>query len=70
MKILIVVEPTVTGYSAFSPDVPGCVATGKTREEVEATMRDAIAFHLEAIKSDGQEIPEPRSYATYVDVAA
>jgi len=70
VKILIVVEPTVTGYSAFSPDVPGCVATGKTREEVEATMRDAIAFHLEAIKSDGQEIPEPRSYATYVDVAA
>ena len=70
MKILIVVEETTTGYSAYSPDVAGCVATGTTREEVERTMRDAIEFHLEALRAEGQEVPSPRSYATFVEVAA
>src|SRR3989442_822127 len=46
MKYLIVIEETATGYSAYSPDVPGCVATGGTRDEVEAQMKDAISFHL------------------------
>ncbi len=68
MKILIVVEPTATGYSAYSPDLPGCVATGRTRGEVETTMRNAAALHLDAIESEGQEVSEPRSYATYVEV--
>jgi predicted RNase H-like HicB family nuclease len=70
MRILIVVEETGTGYSAYSPDVPGCAATGHTREEVERTMQEAIAFHLDALKEEGQDVPPPKSYATYVEVAA
>ena len=70
MKILIVVEETTTGFSTYSPDVPGCAATGSTQAEVEATMREAIAFHLQGLRAEGEEVPEPRSYAVYVDVAA
>jgi predicted RNase H-like HicB family nuclease len=51
-RYLVVVEETETGYSAFSPDLPGCVATGKTRDDVERTMRDAIEFHLDGIRED------------------
>lgn len=70
MKILIVVETTNTGYSAYSPDIDGCVATGQTREEVEHMMREAVEFHVEGLKADGIAVPEPRTYATHVDVAA
>jgi len=70
MKVLIVVEKTETGYSAYSPDIPGCVATGTTREELERTMREAISFHLEGLRAEGYEVPEPTSYAVYVEVAA
>ena len=70
MRYLIVIEQTGTGYSAFSPDLPGCVATGTTREETESNMRDAIAFHLEGLREDGLELPQPTSYSTYVEVAA
>ena len=70
MKILIVVEHTATGYSAFSPDVPGCVATGATRDEVEAAMRDAVTFHIEGRRLEGRDVPQPTTYATVVDVAA
>jgi len=67
-RYLVVVEETETGYSAFSPDLPGCVATGKTRDEVERTMRDAIEFHLDGIREDGERIPTPRSYSTYCEI--
>jgi predicted RNase H-like HicB family nuclease len=70
MKVLIIVEPTDTGFSAHSPDVPGCVATGPDRETVEREMRDAIAFHLKGLRAEGYPVPELRSYATYVEVAA
>ena len=70
MKLLIVVEATPTGYWAYSPDVGGCVVTGVTREEVERTMRDALEFHLEGLRAEGQEVPAPHSYATFVEVAA
>jgi predicted RNase H-like HicB family nuclease len=69
-KYLIIVEKTNTGYSAYSPDLPGCGSTGATREEVEANMREAIEFHIEGLKQDGYDIPEPSSYSSYVDVAA
>lgn len=69
-KYLIIVEKTNTGYSAYSPDLPGCVSTGQTRDEVEANMRDAIQFHIDGLKQDGYEIPEPSTYSSYVDVAA
>ena len=70
MKVLIVVEKTETGYSAYSPDVPGCIATGATREEVESEMREAIGFHIEGLRADGVGLPEPHAYATYYDIAA
>jgi predicted RNase H-like HicB family nuclease len=70
MRYLIVIEQSETGYSAFSPDVPGCAATGTTREETESNMRDAIAFHLEGLREDGITLPQPTSYSTYIEVAA
>jgi len=70
MKVLIVVEQTPTGFSAYSPDIDGCIATGATGEEVERSMREAIGFHLEGLRADGQAVPAPHSYATFVEVAA
>lgn len=70
MKYLIVIEQTGTGFSAFSPDLDGCVATGKTREAVEKEMTEAIEFHIDGMKEDGQEVPSPRAYSTYVDIPA
>ena len=69
-KYLIVVEKTGTGYSAYSPDLDGCVATGKTREEVEREMQGAITFHLEGMAQNGEPTPEPHTYSTYVEVPA
>ncbi|PYY15435.1 MAG: hypothetical protein DMG61_07040 [Acidobacteria bacterium] len=67
MKYLVVVEPTNTGFSAYSPDLPGCVSTGGTREEVERNMQEAIEFHVEGLQRSGLEIPQPKSYSTYVE---
>jgi predicted RNA binding protein YcfA (HicA-like mRNA interferase family)/predicted RNase H-like HicB family nuclease len=69
-KYLIVIEQTETGFSAYSPDLPGCVSTGATREEVERNMREAIAFHLDGLREDGQAVPEPHSYSAYVELPA
>lgn len=69
-KYLIIVEKTETGYSAFSPDVPGCGSTGKTKEEVERNIQEAIEFHIEGLREEGYKIPEPSSYSSYIDVAA
>jgi predicted RNase H-like HicB family nuclease len=70
MRYLIVIEATDTGFSAYSPDLTGCVATGGTREEVEAAMRAAIELHLDGLRTEGIVIPEPRTYSAYVDVPA
>jgi predicted RNase H-like HicB family nuclease len=70
MRVLIVIEKTRTGYSAYSPDLPGCVATGRTWATVERSMRQAIEFHLEGLREEGAEVPAPRSYSTYVEVPA
>jgi predicted RNase H-like HicB family nuclease len=69
-KYLIVIEKTGTGYSAYSPDLGGCVATGKTSNEVKREMQEAIAFHLDGIKRSGGPIAEPRTYSAYVEVPA
>jgi predicted RNase H-like HicB family nuclease len=69
-RYLIVIEETPTGYSAYSPDLPGCVATGGDRAEVQQTMREAIAFHIEGLQQAGEPIPRPISTSAYVDVAA
>jgi predicted RNase H-like HicB family nuclease len=67
-KYLIVVEQTPSGFSSYSPDLDGCVATGKSLEEVESNMRDAVAFHLEGLHREGCQIPEPHSRAAYIEV--
>ena len=68
MKYLVVVEESSSGFSAYSPDLPGCVATGATRKEVEREMAKAIAFHIEGLRAEGLEAPPPRSSSIYVDV--
>jgi predicted RNase H-like HicB family nuclease len=70
MKYLIVVEKTDTGFSAYSPDVSGCIATGATREEVEQLMAEALEFHLEGMRHEGQEPPPAQSYSVYVELPA
>ncbi|MCK6557148.1 type II toxin-antitoxin system HicB family antitoxin [Candidatus Binatia bacterium] len=67
MKYLIVVEETATGFSAYSPDLDGCAATGATRAEVEHEMQEAIAFHLDGMRADGLTAPSPHTYATCVE---
>lgn len=69
-KYLIVIEETATGFSAYSPDIPGCVSASRTRDDVEQSMREAIEFHLDGIREDGQPLPKPSSSAAYIDVAA
>ena len=63
MKYLIVIEKTKTGYSAYSPDLEGCIATGATLEEVEKRMKEAIEFHLEGLREEGYEIPHSHTYS-------
>ena len=70
MKYLIILEKTSTGYSAYSPDLPGCVSAGDTAEETEKNMREAIEFHIEGTLQEGLSIPLPQSRASYVEVAA
>jgi len=69
MKYAIVIERAGKNYSAYVPDLPGCVATGATREEVAAQIREAVEFHLEGMREDGEAIPEPSSQVDYIDVA-
>jgi predicted RNase H-like HicB family nuclease len=68
-RYAIVVEQADGNYAAYVPDLPGCVATGDTRAEVEAAIRGAIELHLEGMADDGQPIPEPSSHVDYVEVA-
>ncbi|MEX2488024.1 MAG: type II toxin-antitoxin system HicB family antitoxin [Pseudomonadales bacterium] len=70
MKYLIVIEKSETGYSAYSPDLPGCVSTGQTLEETERNMHEAISFHIEGLREEGYELPQPTSRSSYVEVAA
>ena len=64
------IERAEHNYSAYVPDLPGCIATGKTLEEVEREIREAIAFHIDGLKEDGLEIPEPATRAEYVETPA
>lgn len=69
-KYLVVIEKTGTGYSAYSPDLDGCASTGVTLGEVEQNMREAIQFHLDAMRLEGLMAPEPHTYSAYVEVSA
>jgi predicted RNase H-like HicB family nuclease len=70
MRYAIVIEKADNNYSAYVPDLPGCVATGATIEETEIQIREAIEFHLEGLRQDGRAIPQPSSRVDYVEVAA
>ena len=70
MRYAIVIERAEGNFSAYVPDLPGCVATGATVEETESQIREAIEFHLAGLREDGTPIPQPSSQVDYVDVAA
>ncbi|MGE0873087.1 MAG: type II toxin-antitoxin system HicB family antitoxin [Burkholderiales bacterium] len=70
MRYAVVIEKADSNYSAYVPDLPGCIATGATVAEVESQIREAIEFHLEGMREDGTAIPPPSSRVEYVDVAA
>ena len=70
MRYLVVIEQGATSFGAYVPDLPGCVAVGDTREEVTQLIYEAIEFHLEGLKADGQPIPQPHSTGEIVEVRA
>lgn len=67
-RFLIVIEKAKRNYSAYSPDLPGCVATGNTKEETEDNMHKAIEMHIQGLLEDGLPIPEPQALAEYIAV--
>jgi predicted RNase H-like HicB family nuclease len=69
-RFLVVIEKAESNYSAYSPDLPGCVATGKTREDAETNMFEAIRFHLQGLQEDNLAIPESVSFAEIMAIAA
>lgn len=70
MRYAIVIERANNNYSAYIPDLPGCVATGATIGDVENLIREAISLHIEGMREDGAAIPEPSSTVDYIEVAA
>ena len=70
MRYAVVIEKAERNYSAYVPDLLGCVATGSTLAEVEAEIREAIAFHIEGLREDGLPIPASASQVEYVEIAA
>ena len=68
MDYLVVIEPTATGYTAFVPDLEGCVATGRTREQVERQVRAVIEFHVAGLRASGEEPPTPNAMAITVRI--
>ena len=70
MRYAIVIEQTGTNYSAYVPDLPGCVASGSSIADVETRIREAIAFHLDGLREDGLPLPMPSSQVDYVEIAA
>jgi len=70
MKYAVVIENAGTNFSAYVPDLPGCIATGKSIKETENQIRSAIQFHLEGMRKNGLPIPTPSSAVEYIEVAA
>lgn len=70
MQYLVIVEKGPTSYGAYVPDLPGCIATGESREEALELIREAIEFHIEGLREDGNSVPEPSSFSAVVDVKA
>jgi predicted RNase H-like HicB family nuclease len=70
MRYAVVIEQAESNFSAYVPDLPGCITTGRTIEEVEANIREAIAFHLDGLREDGLTIPIPSTVVEYCEAAA
>ena len=70
MRYMVVVEKTRNSYGAHVPDLPGCIAVGETREEALQLIQEAIEFHLDGMREEGEPIPEPSATSEYVEVAA
>ena len=70
MRYAILMDKTATGFSAHVPDLPGCVAAGETQEETMRLIRDAIEFHIEEMRQNGETVPEPTSSCEYVEVSS
>jgi predicted RNase H-like HicB family nuclease len=70
MRYVIILEQGSEGWGAYAPDIPGCVAAGETREETLLLMREAIEFHLEGLRENGEPIPEPKSSSELVEIKA
>jgi predicted RNase H-like HicB family nuclease len=70
MRYAIVIEKAEGNYSAYAPDLPGCIATGSTLADVETEMREAIIFHLEGLREDGSPVPVAATMVGYVDIVA
>ena len=70
MRYAVVIEKAESNYSAYVPDLPGCVATGESVKETESQIREAIEFHLQGMREDGLAIPEPQSQVEYIEIMA
>ena len=70
MKYTVVIEKSPSNYAAYVPDLPGCVATGRTREETLVEIREAIELHIDSLHEHGEEVPAPQATAAVVEVAA
>jgi predicted RNase H-like HicB family nuclease len=68
MRYAVVIEKAENNYSAYVPDLPGCITTGKTIEDTRRLIREAIEFHIEGLREDGEPVPEPTSQCEYVEV--
>jgi predicted RNase H-like HicB family nuclease len=70
MEYLVVIERGPSSFGAYVPDLPGCVAVGETRQEVEVLIREAIEFHIEGLRDEGQPLPEPSSTSQLINIDA
>ncbi len=70
MKYAVVIEKGENGYGAYVPDLPGCIAAADTKEEIKKLIHEAIEFHIEGLKEDGEPIPKPTSSIEFIEVAA
>ena len=70
MKYMVIIEKGRTGYGAYVPDLPGCIAAGESEEEVRALIEEAISFHIEGLIEAGEVVPEPSSNSIFVEVQA
>ena len=70
MKYAVIIEKGENGYGAYVPDLPGCIAAADTKEEIKKLIHEAIEFHIEGLKEDGEPIPKPTSSIEFIEVAA